>query len=846
MVSNKKKRIIGFGGLILVFITLGIVFLQNHVLAKSLLTPEEEAEHAAIDVMLVYHCGKSGGASECGISVSGSTIEEKIWNGLTSFMTDEQAAGVMGNMAHEGGFNPARHETSFLDSRPTFPIATNSDVSYGIGLIQWSFGRRVRLYQSIKEKDESLWDKYIDKGRQTYGRLSGADFLAKVGDADTDALLAMELCYLKQELDENDVYGKVLEMGSVAEAASYFLERVEVPADIPGQRPLRIQDATKYYNQFHGKSSSGSSSSSTGSSGSAPSCNPSIKGSKNINGAAVALAWPYGTDKKKYAWNGGTGTDLFNEVYPQLLSKNARRPYKGCDGPVYGASCDRFVSTVVRFAGNDPNFATGVGGWNDKKQMLVYASEHPDLWEVIEWKGDNKKEMLRPGDVVIKPTHVAIAVQDEEGEFWIAEAGFCSTYGHISKYHDNFEYIIRSKNGNNATKGVSVTEGVKTASVTGKINSTSGKGNGDINASAIELAWPEDTKDASSSASPRFQEVFKSLPGGPGRGCWAYGKSCSVFVNTVLLYAGAKTGDKVDCPGCIADYMIKSDEWEEIEGAEDMNHSDLQPGDVIVYYQKDANPGNESKNYYKGLHTGHIAIYVETSDGGKIAEASFCHHYGKVYDKAKKNVKRGWAGARVFRWKLQKGGSACNACNSEDNGLGLKEGGMTLAEAKEWIKPYHDEAMGRRYKYRGDVMFQGAHIHDAGCPFGVMNNCVALSQWFVNKYTTIGPNWNNTTDGVGLVKRLTSSKGFKYGTEPRPYAIFSNSEWSSAGHTGVIMGVDQENKKVVVAEASCSSGGTLYYAPSVSEYSFDRIKNWEYAYTDDKLKEGGVSVQDSD
>ena len=834
-----KNRIISVGGLILVVVLLGFMFVGSHyVFATGILTKEEETEHAVDDVYFAYRCGAGGGDSVCGITVSGSTIEEKIWSGLVSFMSEEQAAGVMGNMAHEGGFNPARHETKFIDAYPNFAIATNTNQSYGIGLIQWSFGRRTNLYKSMEENGNvDLWNKYIDEGRQTYGRLGGADFLAEAGDQDTNILIALELCFLKKELEENSTYAGVLQADTVAQAAAYFLEHVEIPADIPGQKPGRIADAEKYYEQFHGKTISGSSGDSGGSDSSVSSdpCNPTIKGSMNINGAAVALAWPYGTDSSKWKWGSGSATDLFAQAYAELVPEGAKKSYKGCDGPIYGASCDRFVSTVIRFAGNDPHFATGVGGWQNKRAMLWYAHDHPDLWEVIEWNGD--ESALKAGDVVLKPSHVAIAVQDQDGKFWIAEAGLCSAYGHINKLHTNFEYIIRSKNAKNSTNGVSVTDGVKTSSVTGTVTSGSGQGNGDINGSAIELAWPEGV-DATKAPTPRFLEVFNSLPGGDTSHCYKKGKSCSVFVNTVLLYAGAQTGEKIQCPGCIADMLTLSDDWEEIEygKAGDMDHSILKPGDVIVYYNKEAyGTGNDGKIGYKGLHSTHVAIYVETSDGGKIAEAHYCRQYGGIADRAKGKIRHGNTDARVFRWKKQKGGSSCDVCgNNTTSEFGLKEGGMTVEEAKKWLQPYHDAAVGKYLYYRGDIQFQGAHIHDADCAHGVMNNCVALSQWFVNKYTTIGPSWNNTTDGVGLVDRLVSKKGFKHGTEPRPYAIFSNREWSPAGHTGVIMGVDKEKEKVVVAEASCSYA----YEPRVKEYSFSDIKGWEYAYTDDLLKEG--------
>ena len=654
---NRLKKILLYACLVMS----GAVLTAGFVMAKSGLTEEEINIFSQNDITFYEPCGSSGGSSECGITVTGSTIEEKIWSGLTSFMSDEQAAGVMGNMAHEGGFNPARHETKFLNNNPNYAIKTNTNNSYGIGLIQWSFGRRTKLLSSIQEKASDLLDKYIDAGRKVYGAISGSDFLSKAGDEDTNTLINLELCFLKQEIENNSTYGGILNTSTVEEASNYFLEKVEVPANIPGQRPIRYADAQKYYDQFHGKTVSGVSSSegSDESEGAGDPCDANAEGSKNINGAAVALAWPLGTDKSKYSWKGGSGTDLFNEVYPKLLSKGARQPYKGCKGPVYGASCDRFVSTVVRYSGYDKKFPTGVG--LSERTQGGYVLNHPELWERINWDGDPSK--LKAGDVVLRSGHVAVAVQDEDGKFYIAEAGLCSSYGHIRniKKKENFDYIIRATKANNTNAGVSVKNGVTTSSTTGTLES---------------------------------------------------GASCNLC-----------------------------------------------------------------------------------ADGGDAAE------------------------------------------------MQLKAGGMTLAEAKDFMKAYHDAAMGKYYKKKYDITFQGAKISNANCPYGVMNNCVAFSQWFINKYTTIGPNWGNTTDGVGMVNRLASSKGLKKGVSPRPYAIFSNAQWSGAGHTGVVLGVDSAAKKIVVGEASCSwSGGGLNYSPQAKEYSFDYIKkhNWTFAYTDDVLSMGGV------
>lgn len=70
------------------------------------------------------------------------TTEEVVWDYLKSAgYSDIQVAGIIGNLYQESGLNPAR-------------IESNGE---GIGLVQWSFGRKQSLinYASSKGKDWS-------------------------------------------------------------------------------------------------------------------------------------------------------------------------------------------------------------------------------------------------------------------------------------------------------------------------------------------------------------------------------------------------------------------------------------------------------------------------------------------------------------------------------------------------------------------------------------------------------------------------------------------------------------------------------------------------------------------
>ena len=114
------------------------------------------------------------------VELLGTTAEEKIWSGLLSAgFTKEQAAGIMGNMEGESGYNPARHENLEYENywnNGAFDLSQDISRPYGLGLIQWSYDRRVSLYAYIKQKAPDLLQYFEDP--DTYGYyVFGDDFL---------------------------------------------------------------------------------------------------------------------------------------------------------------------------------------------------------------------------------------------------------------------------------------------------------------------------------------------------------------------------------------------------------------------------------------------------------------------------------------------------------------------------------------------------------------------------------------------------------------------------------------------------------------------------------------------
>ena len=191
------------------------------------------------------------------------------------------------------------------------------------------------------------------------------------------------------------------------------------------------------------------------------------------------------------------------------------------------------------------------------------------------------------------------------------------------------------------------------------------------------------------------------------------------------------------------------------------------------------------------------------------------------------------------------GGNIVDKCRP-GGGTTLKTGGMTYEEAVSFMMRYRNEAAYKKFGDYGAGYANGAvigdgYVGDAGCHDGTLNNCVAFSRWFVNNYTTAGPKSNAGGDGQFYASSLISSDGFQDGgTVPTAYAIFSKTG-GEYGHTGVVLGINQEDDEIYIGEAGCTAGFTDTW-PGVHKYSLSDYASgaYNYAYPGEKLKLGGL------
>lgn len=297
---------------------------------------------------------------------------------------------------------------------------------------------------------------------------------------------------------------------------------------------------------------------------------------------------------------------------------------------------------------------------------------------------------------------------------------------------------------------------------------------------------------------------------------------CGTFVSSVLNYLGIATSAMIGGgqPG-YGGNLRNDPDWTEISNTG--SESILKPGDILWNNQ-------------------HIKIYVGEEYGGDfgvIADASAMTRVGTIRDNYNFND------FFIFRYTGDKLGA--------DGEAGWSDGTWP-----EFMNGYVDAASNYEDCYDG-VCVGGTDNGRGG-----LNNCSGLTSWFVNRYTDFSYglyNGNASVQAFSDISGETIRNGFDETNNnwPEVYSIFSQLnngvyEGVAYGHTGIVLGIDFEERTIVVAEASYgrfswedrnnpssySDGciGECYY-PGVNKYSFDKFMSYglQFVSTKKYLKE---------
>ena len=400
-------------------------FLVSFLAALAIITPVSAVSDAVIDKMnsIESYYYNPEGKLKCtpnyqgDVTVAGSTAEEKIWSALTSFLTPEQAAGVMGNLVSESGLNPARHETQYLNKYPNFDLSSDPKTSYGIGLAQWSFSRRISVYNFIKSRAPELI-KYLDDG-QTYGRLSGAEFVEKAGEEVANQLISLEIEYLRDEI--NNTYPAIKSANTVASATETFLRDYERPKNPTlVSHPDRLPQAEGIYSRLSGKTIEVHATASGD-----PDCtNASDITTSGDAGSLQSLVMEYAWD----TYHSPTFTDR-KPAYAEAVTRRlaAGKYVGGSVNGVAGIDCGGFVTTLMQESGFAPDYNSGNGNTAIQETWV-----RTNGWQLLNANPGTPVDtsVLQPGDVAFTTGHTFVYVGNIPGfHSNIASASYGSDSG---------------------------------------------------------------------------------------------------------------------------------------------------------------------------------------------------------------------------------------------------------------------------------------------------------------------------------------------------------------------------------------------------------------------------------
>lgn len=347
---------------------------------------------------IIFYTDSETSCTPSGANISGENNKEKIWNYLRgSGLSEEQTAGVMGNMQAESGFSPTRHEDSQGWS------------GGGWGLVQWTGGRRKAVVNALPENLKKYHSEEYG-GATTDGRVESIPM------EDNDALLAAELDFMIEESSNRPItekrYGTAASewellktLSSIEDAAVFWHNNFEVSSDSPSKViKSRGGFAQKIYDEYKG----------SGGGGGGDNCEAETG---DLSEYVLKYAWPEyskpNTNKKP------------EYVDAIIAAKNAGR-YVGDSCYGGGVDCGGFVTTLMYDSGFDKGYNYGSvikDGAGPTGQQEKWLKEN---WESLGSGSSIDAAELKPGDVAMSPGHTFVYVGEISGfNSKIASASQC-------------------------------------------------------------------------------------------------------------------------------------------------------------------------------------------------------------------------------------------------------------------------------------------------------------------------------------------------------------------------------------------------------------------------------------
>ena len=304
-------------------------------------------------------------------TLSGSDPEEKVWNYLKAQgLSDAQAAGVMGNIQQESGFNPSAHQT------PGAWTNMGTGSNQAVGLVQWDGGNRPAMIKAAEAAGLTLQDL----------------------ETSSDKNLSFQLQYMWKQMQGTSPTGVknmlagLQVISSVTAAANYFNLKFESGSDPPapqnpavGIREYNAQQILKKYGGSGGGPGVGSGSGTGG----CTTTTPSGSGGNCSTGTGDAKIYLCAVryDPASYSESAlgnhmpGGNPQWIKQVCPAAASPTGKITpscFLDCSGLVNIAVYDAF-------------------GYNLEENTTVERADIGRLWKVIPFSQIQEGDIIQPG-----------------------------------------------------------------------------------------------------------------------------------------------------------------------------------------------------------------------------------------------------------------------------------------------------------------------------------------------------------------------------------------------------------------------------------------------------------------
>lgn len=213
-----------------------------------------------------FECESKKGSS----GLCGDTAREIYWSALSQYFDDPiKIAGIVGNLANEGGMNPVAWEGSITNSDGSltydwdYIYGGGLDGAKGVGAFGITSGLSVYLH-AVAEKAPELLHYFqngpeynfnyihpgsgVDESHPSYGDV----LLEKIGADEFGKLVEFEIRYAIEDFNPSRTQGYMeASFSSPSDASFWWMDKWEIPAYRNSDD--RARDAEKAYDEFNGK-----------------------------------------------------------------------------------------------------------------------------------------------------------------------------------------------------------------------------------------------------------------------------------------------------------------------------------------------------------------------------------------------------------------------------------------------------------------------------------------------------------------------------------------------------------------------------------------------------------------